>query len=124
MRELYPGFHDFERAGWEDPNVVREYEQSIAVLTRQSSQALLDAGAVAAGSRILDVACGPGLLAAAAAERGASATGVDFSGAQVAVAAGHYPELRFARADASALPFPDASFDAVLSGFACCTFQM
>jgi ubiquinone/menaquinone biosynthesis C-methylase UbiE len=117
MNESYPGFLEFERAGWEDPDVVRQYEQAIAVLTRQSGEALLDAGAVAAGSLVLDVACGPGFLTAAAAERGAQATGVDFSGVQVAAARRQYPALRFQVADASALPFADGCFDAVLSGF-------
>ncbi len=117
MTEPYPGFLEFERAGWEDTNVVHHYEREIAALTRQSSGFLLDAGAVGAGCRVLDVACGPGFLTAAAAERGASAMGVDFSSAQVAVADRRYPGLRFEVADAGALPFPDSSFDAVLSGF-------
>lgn len=117
MSESYPGFREFERAGWEDADVVRQYEQEIALLTRQSGEPLLDAGAVAAGSRVLDVACGPGFLTAAAAERGAQATGIDFSGAQVAAASRHHPTLRFEVADAGALPFADACFDAVLSSF-------
>ena len=117
MSESYPGFREFERAGWEDTEVVRHYEQAFASLTRQSSRALLDAGAVGAGGRVLDVACGPGFLAGAAAERGARVVGVDFSHAQVAVAGQQYPQLRFEVADAGALPFADASFDAVLSSF-------
>jgi len=117
MTEPYPGFHEFERAGWQDTEIVRHYERDIAELTRQSSGPLLDAGAVRSGSRVLDVACGPGFLSAAAAERGARAIGVDFSSAQVAAASTRYPGLRFEIADAGALPFPDASFDAVLSGF-------
>jgi ubiquinone/menaquinone biosynthesis C-methylase UbiE len=117
MAQTYPGFHEFERAGWEDADVVRHYEREIAALTRQSSGPLLDAGRVGAGARVLDVACGPGSLTAAAAERGASAMGVDFSSAQVVVASRRHPGLRFEVADASALPFPDASFDAVLSSF-------
>jgi ubiquinone/menaquinone biosynthesis C-methylase UbiE len=117
MNEPYPGFHEFERAGWEDTEVVRHYEREIAALTRQSTAALLAAGAVGAGSRVLDVACGPGFLTVPAGERGASVTGVDFSSAQVALASRRYPGLRFEVADAGALPFPDSSFDAVLSSF-------
>ena len=117
MADLYPGFHEFEHAGWEDADVVRHYEREFAALTGQSSGPLLEAGAVSAGSRVLDVACGPGLLTAAAAKRGASAIGVDFSSAQVAAARRVYPTLRFEVADAGALPFPDASFDTVLSSF-------
>src|SRR5215831_1409144 len=99
MTEPYPGFHEFELAGWEDADVVHHYEREIAALTQQSSGPLLDASAVGAGSRVLDVACGPGFLTAAAAMRGASAIGVDFSSAQVAVAARGYPGLRFEVAD-------------------------
>jgi ubiquinone/menaquinone biosynthesis C-methylase UbiE len=113
----YPGFHDFELAGWEDSDVARHYEQTIAALTRQSNEPLLDSGGVVAGSRLLDVACGPGFLTSAAARRGAHAIGVDFSSAQVTGAARRHPGLRFELADASALPFPDASFDAVLTNF-------
>jgi len=117
MTELYPGFHEFERAGWEDAELVRHYEREMAELTSQSGEPLLNAGAVGTGSRVLDVACGPGLLTAAAAQRGARSIGVDFSNAQVTAARTRYPELRFEVADASALPFPNASFDAVLSSF-------
>lgn len=117
MTEPYPGFHEFELVGWQDTDVVLHYEKEIAELTRQSSGRLLDVGAVGVGCRVLDVACGPGFLTAAAAERGASAIGIDFSSAQVALAGRRYPELRFEVADAGALPFPDGSFDVVLSGF-------
>ncbi|WP_298457418.1 class I SAM-dependent methyltransferase [uncultured Cellulomonas sp.] len=46
-----------------------------------------------------------------------STTGLDFSAAAVALATRHRrgPGLRFVRGDALALPFPDASFDAVVS---------
>ena len=40
---------------------------------------LLDAARVVPGSRVLDVACGPGLVSLAAAERGALVTGVDLT---------------------------------------------
>src|SRR5262245_41868721 len=117
MNAPYAGFHQFERAGWEDEEIVSHYEQELTGLTSQSCQALLNAGRVQAGSRVLDVACGPGFLTAAAAERGASAVGIDFSGAQVAAARRSHPGLRFEVADAQQLPFADASFDVVVSSF-------
>jgi SAM-dependent methyltransferase len=117
MTESYPGFREFELAGWEDAEVVRHYERTIGALTEQSCSPLLDAAAVAAGSRVLDVACGPGFLTAAAAQRGATVKGVDFSSEQVAAAARRYPGLCFEVADASTLPFPEATFDAVISSF-------
>jgi len=117
MATPYPGFHEFEHAGWEDTDVVASYEREVVEVTRQSASALLAAGGVAAGARVLDVACGPGFLAAAAATQGADAVGVDFSSAQVAAARRRHPGVRFELRDAAALGFPDASFEAVLSGF-------
>lgn len=65
----------------------------------------------------LDVACGAGDATAAAANQGALATGVDLSPMQVELAAQRYPGIVFLEADASALPFGNAEFDAVISNF-------
>jgi ubiquinone/menaquinone biosynthesis C-methylase UbiE len=54
---------------------------------------------------------------AAAAGRGAVVVGVDFSAAHLALARREHPTLDFRAGDAGALPFPDASFDAVVSNF-------
>jgi SAM-dependent methyltransferase len=63
--------------------------------------------------RLLDVGCGGGAHTAAVAERGWDVTGVDDSEGQLALA--RERGLAVLRADAAALPFDDASFDAVLS---------
>lgn len=63
------------------------------------------------------MACGAGYVAAAARERGADATGVDFSAAQIRLAKQTYPGIRFVDGDAEALPFADGEFDAVLNAF-------
>ncbi|WP_166509573.1 class I SAM-dependent methyltransferase [Blastococcus sp. TF02-8] len=55
-------------------------------------EAVLDATAVGAGTRLLDLGCGVGLLARAAAERGARVTGVDLDADAVAQAAQRVPE--------------------------------
>jgi len=71
--------------------------------------------------RVLDVAAGNGNATLAAARRGAQVTSTDYvpalleHGAERARAEGL--EVRFQAADAEALPFEDASFDAVLSTF-------
>jgi ubiquinone/menaquinone biosynthesis C-methylase UbiE len=76
---------------------------------------------IAAGQRVLDVACGAGNTTLAAARRRARATGCDWvpvlldRAEQRAKAEGL--ELEWVRADAEDLPFPDASFDVVLSTF-------
>jgi cyclopropane fatty-acyl-phospholipid synthase-like methyltransferase len=63
-------FRDFEHAGWE--GVPRQYDDAFARLTSQSIDSLLDAARVNKGMRLLDVATGPGYVAAAAARRGAA----------------------------------------------------
>ena len=57
--------------------------------------AVLDATAVAAGTSVLDLGCGAGLFARAAADRGARVTGVDIDPEAVAVAAAEVPEGTF-----------------------------
>ena len=77
---------------------------------------LLDAAAVGIGHTVLDVACGTGVVAAAAAERvgpSGAVTGVDINPGMIAVAA-RTQGVRWAQADAARLPFPDGGFDRVL----------
>ena len=73
---------------------------------------------VGEGDRVLDACCGTGDLAIAALHRSrAHATGLDFSEAMLARARGKEPEVEWVRGDVLALPFDDASFDAVTVGF-------
>jgi SAM-dependent methyltransferase len=106
---------NFEHAGWE--RAALGYEASFATATRQFIAALLDAAEVGTGRSVLDVACGPGFVAAAAAERGAVARGLDFSAAMLGVARARHPGIAFDLGDAEALPYADGGFDAVVSSF-------
>jgi ubiquinone/menaquinone biosynthesis C-methylase UbiE len=106
---------DFERAGWN--RAATTYEASFATATRRFIPVLLDAAGVESGLRLLDVACGPGFVTAAAVQRGALANGLDFSPAMLSVARNRHPGLVFDHGDAEALPYPDAAFDAVVSNF-------
>jgi len=108
-------FHAFELAGWEA--VPDQYDCAFAKLTSQSIEPLLDATLVRAGARVLDVATGPGCVAAAASARGADVIGLDFSVAMLAVARRQHPALDLREGDAEELPFGDASFDAVVMNF-------
>ena len=108
-------FRDFEHAGWKIN--VSEYEDAFARLTSQAIGPLLDAVGVRQGIRLLDVATGPGYVAAAAAARGARVVGIDFSAPMVARARELNPAVEFQEGDAEALSFPDGSFDAVVMNF-------
>lgn len=63
---------------------------------------------------ILDVGCGAGALVGVLCAQGARATGIDPVPGAIAAAAAGQPAGRFHVAGAQALPFPDASFDAVV----------
>lgn len=104
-------FNTFEHHGWE--RLAEPYHAYYASLTAQSHSALLDAIGVQSGSRFLDVASGPGYLAAAAAQRGAAVVGVDVAEPMVEHARSLYPSLSFQVGSAEDLPFEDRSFDAV-----------
>jgi SAM-dependent methyltransferase len=108
-------FHEFERSGWERASA--HYDEAFGALTRQTADALLDAAEVSTGTRLLDVATGPGPIAAAAAARGAEVVGLDFSRAMIAEAQRRYPAIAFREGDAEALPFDASSFDAVVMNF-------
>lgn len=109
-------FRNFERAAHE--RVAGGYHDFFEPMTGGAIMALLDAARVRAGCRVLDVATGPGGVAAAAAERGASRViGADLSSRMVALAATLHPGVEFREADAEALPFDAGAFDAVVSNF-------
>jgi ubiquinone/menaquinone biosynthesis C-methylase UbiE len=105
----------FEHAGWQ--KVAEDYPATFAQATQGFVDPLLDAVAAMPGGRLLDLACGPGIVTAAAANRGADASGVDFSPAMLSVARAANPNLQFHEGDAEAMPLPDAAFDAVVSNF-------
>ena len=108
-------FAAFELSGW-DTNVVG-YDSAFGAVARQTVEPMLDAARVTRGMQVLDVCCGPGVLAAGALQRGAETVGIDFSAEAVKLASRLVPNGRFQQGDAQALPFPAASFDAVLCGY-------
>jgi SAM-dependent methyltransferase len=108
-------FKAFEAAGWSER--AGTFGTLVARATAEAIEPLLDAAGVAAGMRVLDVGCGLGDLAAAAAARGAQATGADLAEGMLAAARRRHPEVEFALADGEDLPFADAAFDATLAAF-------
>jgi len=73
------------------------------------------------GARVLDVACGTGNSAIPTAKAGAKVTGVDIATNLLAQsrkrAADEHLDIRFEEGDAEELPYPDRSFDVVVSMF-------
>jgi SAM-dependent methyltransferase len=84
-----------------------------------SAAQFLDPLTLSPGATMLDVACGSGQLALVAAERGLRVTGVDIATNLILAARGRAAaaglDVRFDEGDAEALPYPDATFDAVAS---------
>lgn len=83
------------------------------------AELLCETADLQAGWRVLDVATGSGNAALAAARRGCEAIGVDYVPAllergRLRAEAEHLP-VEFVAGDAEQLPFPDDSFDAVVS---------
>jgi ubiquinone/menaquinone biosynthesis C-methylase UbiE len=89
----------------------------VPALFRQWAPVVTDAAAIKAGQRVLDVACGTGVLAREAAGRGASVTGLDRNEGMLATARRMAPAIDWKAGHAEQLPFPDAGFDAVVSQF-------
>lgn len=108
-------FQRFERDGWEE--VASSYAGSIGQVTAGVAGPLLDAAGVRNGSVVLDVATGPGWVAAEAVKRGAVALGVDIAQAMVDEARQRHPEVEFLRGSAEELPVGSAAYDAVVSAF-------
>lgn len=86
---------------------------------------LLDAAGVRPGRRVLDVACGTGVVARGAADRVGehTVTGLDANEAMLAVARRVRPGITWRRGDAADLPLPDGSFDVVLCQMALMFFS-
>ena len=87
------------------------------------SENLCEAVDLRAGSTVLDVACGSGNTAIAAARRFCIVTGVDYVPALLERAreraAAERLSIHFETGDAEHLPYPSAAFDVVLSTFGC-----
>ena len=68
-----------------------------------------------AGCRVLEIGCGNGKTAAALAEMGYDVTGLDFSLPAIELCREFIPGSEFICADVRHMPFPDSSFDGIVS---------
>jgi ubiquinone/menaquinone biosynthesis C-methylase UbiE len=94
----------------------------VAVFTAQPAGHLVRFAGIRAGQSVLDVGTGTGVVAITAARRGATVTGLDLTPEMLEQARQSAPiaglnSITWKEGDAESLPFPDASFDAVLSQF-------
>jgi SAM-dependent methyltransferase len=108
-------FKALERDGWQAR--AGTYDERAGRLTQVAIARMLDRLDLARGARLLDVCCGPGYAAGAAAARGARATGIDIAPAMLAEARARFPGLDVRAGDAEVLGFADRTFDAVICAF-------
>jgi SAM-dependent methyltransferase len=108
-------FKSLEHQGWNER--ANAYDAFTARFTRYGIDPLLQAAGIAPGHAVLDVCCGTGLVAQAAAARGASVTGLDLSEEMIAMANAKGLACQFQVGDAEALPFCDVHFDRVICNF-------
>jgi SAM-dependent methyltransferase len=98
--------------------VAEMYEASfVPSLFAGLADQLVAAAGIAPGQRVLDVACGTGIVARTAADRAGDrgrVTGLDLNDAMLTVARRVRPDLDWRQGDAASLPFPERSFDVVL----------
>lgn len=94
-------------------DAFRQEHPEYYALAANALQRLLGRG----DGRCLDVGCGGGHFFDVPLELGWSVVGVDASEDQLRFARDRHAEVGLVRADAGALPFADASFDAAFSAF-------
>ena len=107
-------FKETQKQGW-------AYFAPLESLTTPSAAHLVKFAGVSAGQRVLDVACGTGVVAITAARRGAKVSGIDLTPQLLERARENSRlaevEIDWREGDAEALPFGDGDFDVVLSQF-------
>jgi ubiquinone/menaquinone biosynthesis C-methylase UbiE len=108
-------FKDFERTGW--AKQAEHYDSLVGQMTRQAVDAMLAAVNARSGAKLLDVASGPGYVAAEATRRGVDAVGTDIAEDMVDEARRRFTKAKFDIADAENLSYDEASFDAVTCAF-------
>jgi ubiquinone/menaquinone biosynthesis C-methylase UbiE len=107
--------------GWQlEGGGAEAYERYLASAFSPWAQKLTELADVREGNRVLDVACGTGIVARHAAERAGAAgaiVGLDLNEDMLRVArsvsAAMRPAIEWRQGNATELPFPDEAFDAV-----------
>lgn len=112
--DMLDDFKAAQRKGWAN-------FAPLAAATTVTAARLVRHAGIEAGDRVLDVACGTGVVAVTAALRGARVTALDLTPELLVVAADNAAlagvDIAFHEGDVESLPFPDGSFDRVVSQF-------
>jgi SAM-dependent methyltransferase len=107
-------FKATQRAGW------AHFAPLQAITTEPAAHLVRHAG-IKPGQRVLDVACGTGVVTVTSARRGAQVTGLDLTPELLAVARENARlaavEIDWREGDVEQLPFEAAAFDVVVSQF-------
>lgn len=102
-------------------NAALAYEKDfVPAIFSRWPPVLAEIAGIKPGDRVLDIACGTGVLAREAATRAGPTgrvTGLDLNEGMLAVAQRLGPQIAWRHGDATKLAFEDGSFDAVLSQF-------
>jgi SAM-dependent methyltransferase len=110
----FESFKSAQKQGW-------AHFAPLEAITTPTAARLVKRAGIRAGQRVLDVACGTGVVSVTAARLGAQVTGLDLTPELLARARENSRiggfEIEWVEGDAEALPFPDAAFDAVLSQY-------
>jgi ubiquinone/menaquinone biosynthesis C-methylase UbiE len=100
------------------PGAAEVYERYfVPILCYPWALKLVNAAAICRGERVLDVACGTGVLSRESALRGAKVTGLDSSAAMLEVASRLAPDVAWHCGMAERLPFDVGEFDVALNQF-------
>jgi len=112
--ELLAKFKQNQKEGWS--NFV-----PVETFTTPSAARLVSFAGIRSGQAVLDVACGTGVVAVTAAQRGALVTGADLTPTLLERARENSEivkvKIDWQEADVEALPFANDQFDVVLSQF-------
>jgi SAM-dependent methyltransferase len=112
--DVLDSFKAAQRAGW-------AHFAPLQALTTEPAARLVTYAGIQPGQRVLDAACGTGVVAVTAARRGAHVTGLDLTpelldaareNARIASA-----DIEWHEGDVEALPFADERFDVVVSQY-------
>jgi SAM-dependent methyltransferase len=105
----------FERRGHDA--LAISYNDFFAPVTALAAEPLLEAVRLRPGIYLLDLATGPGALAARAASWGARSIGIDLSPRMIELARRLHTTVEYREADAEHLTFADCMFDAIVCSF-------